>query len=111
MMIKAALVMLAARQVGYTAANVATDLRLGLIRNLMKAKWEYFINQPMGNLSNAIATEAERTSVAYVPICRILADAIQAETFAQPAENCHIRSYGRDKTNPSWPLSSRHKEG
>jgi ATP-binding cassette, subfamily C, bacterial len=82
MILKAALVLLAAKQVGYTSAYVATDLRLSLIRNLMKAKWEYFVKQPMGRFSNAMATEAERASVGYVTVCRILADGIQISVYS-----------------------------
>ena len=56
--LKGALVLLAARQVGFTVAAVETDLRLGLLRSLLKANWPYFLSQPSGRLSNAITTEA-----------------------------------------------------
>ena len=81
MIIKAALVLLAAKQVGYTAAHVATDLRLALINGLMKARWKFFTSQPTGRFVNAIATEAERASTSYVTACRILAGAIQVAVF------------------------------
>jgi len=81
MIIKAALVLLAAKQVGYTAAQVATDLRLELINSLMRARWEFFTSQPTGRFVNAIATEAERASISYVTACRILAGLIQVAVF------------------------------
>jgi ATP-binding cassette subfamily C protein len=64
--LKSGLVLLAKKQVGYTVANVATDLRLSLIRALLVARWEYFLRQPIGVLANSIATEASRTSAAYL---------------------------------------------
>ena len=63
--IKAGLVLLANRQVGYTVAQVATDLRLELLRALMMARWKYYLRQPVGSLANAVATEAARASTAF----------------------------------------------
>jgi ATP-binding cassette subfamily C protein len=63
---KASLMLLAQRQVGYTVAHVATDLRLALLRALLQARWLYYIRQPVGMLSNAFATEASRASEAYL---------------------------------------------
>jgi ATP-binding cassette subfamily C protein len=64
--LKSGLVLLAKKQVGYTVANVATDLRLSLIRALLVARWEYFLRQPIGVLANSMATEAVRTSSAFL---------------------------------------------
>ncbi len=63
--IKAAIVLLANRQVGYTVAHVATDLRLNLIRAVMGSRWRYYLAQPVGKLSNAMATEAHRASEGF----------------------------------------------
>jgi len=63
--IKAGLVLLANRQVGYTVAQVATDLRLELLRALIVARWKYYLRQPVGSLANAVATEAARASTAF----------------------------------------------
>jgi ATP-binding cassette, subfamily C, bacterial len=63
--IKAMIVLLANRQVGYTVAHVATDLRLNLIRAVMKSRWRYYLAQPVGKLSNAVATEAHRASEGF----------------------------------------------
>jgi ATP-binding cassette subfamily C protein len=64
-MLKAALALLANRQVGYTVAYIATDLRLALIRAVMKARWQHYLQQSIGRLSNAIATEAQRASEGF----------------------------------------------
>jgi ATP-binding cassette, subfamily C, bacterial len=53
------------RQVGYTVARIATDLRLTLIRATMGSRWKHYLEQSVGGLSNAIATEAQRASEAF----------------------------------------------
>jgi ATP-binding cassette subfamily C protein len=82
MLLKAILVLLAARQVGYATAHVATDLRLRLIRALMKASWKHFVIQPSGAVSNALTTEAERASHSYVSVCRLIASVLQIAVYA-----------------------------
>jgi ATP-binding cassette subfamily C protein len=62
---KACLTLLANRQVGYTVAYIATDLRLALIRAVMKARWKHYLQQSIGGLSNSVATEAQRASEAF----------------------------------------------
>lgn len=62
---KAVFVLLANRQVGYAVAHVATDLRLGLIRAVMDSRWRYYLAQPVGRLSNSLATEANRASEGF----------------------------------------------
>ncbi len=57
--------LVANRQVGYTVARIATDLRLQLIRATMGARWSTTWTSPVGGLSNAIATEAQRASEAF----------------------------------------------
>jgi ATP-binding cassette subfamily C protein len=75
---KAALLLLANRQVGYTVARVGTDLRLALIRALLGARWEYYARQPLGSIANSFATEAERASQAFLHGMSIVAAALQA---------------------------------
>ena len=62
---KAVLTLLANRQVGYTVAYIATELRLALIRAVMKASWRHYLQQSVGRLSNSVATEAQRASEAF----------------------------------------------
>ncbi|NIQ91654.1 MAG: ATP-binding cassette domain-containing protein [Deltaproteobacteria bacterium] len=64
--LKSLLVLSAKKRVGYTVARVATDLRLELLRALLGARWEYFLRQPIGSFANSMATEAARTSKAYL---------------------------------------------
>ena len=81
MFFKAGLYLLAMKQVGYTAAHVATDLRLTLISALMRAQWGYFLGHPVGSFANAMTTEAERASTGYVMACRIIAGSIQVAVY------------------------------
>ena len=64
--LRSGFLLLANRQVGYTVARVATDLRLAVIRALLAARWEYYAGQPVGAAANTIATEATRASGAYL---------------------------------------------
>ena len=63
--LKAVLSLVANRQVGYTVANIATDLRLALIRSVMSARWSHYLDQSVGRLTNAVASEAQRASEAF----------------------------------------------
>ncbi len=81
LVLKALLILLAQRQVGYTVAHVATDLRVQLVRALMRARWDYFVKQPVGVLANAFATEAFRASQAYLFGTMMAALAIQAAVY------------------------------
>lgn len=75
--LKTAFVLLAQKQVGYTVAHVATDLRLSLLRSLLVARWEYYVRQPVGGFANAFATEASRASDAYQNAVTVIAFGIQ----------------------------------
>ncbi len=76
--VKSALVLLANKQVGYTVARVATDLRLQMLRALLASRWQYFLKQPLGSLANSMATEAARASKAYMHGVIMVAEFIQA---------------------------------
>jgi ATP-binding cassette subfamily C protein len=76
--LKSALVLLAKKQVGYTVARVATDLRLEMLQALLASRWQYFLKQPLGSLANSMATESARASKAYMHGVIMIADFIQA---------------------------------
>ncbi len=63
--LKSGLILLANKHIGYTVARVATDLRIELLKALSVSRWQYFIKQPLGSLSNSISAESSRTSKAY----------------------------------------------
>ena len=64
--LKSVLLLVVLRQVGYTAAQLGTELRLDLLRAILRSRWEYFLHQPIGKLTNGLATEAQRSSDSYV---------------------------------------------
>jgi ATP-binding cassette subfamily C protein len=80
--LKGILILFAKKRIGYTVAQVATDMRLSLLRALMVTKWEYYIRQPVGVLTNAMATEAIRTSKAYSCGITMIALLVQAIVYA-----------------------------
>jgi ATP-binding cassette subfamily C protein len=64
--LKSGIMLLAKKQVGYTVARVATDLRFDLLRALLGSRWQYFLSKPIGSLANSMATESTRASHAYM---------------------------------------------
>jgi ATP-binding cassette subfamily C protein len=79
--LKSALVLVAKKRVGYTVAQVATELRLSLLRALLSSRWEYFLRQSVGSLANAMATEAMRAANAYLCGALMTAHLIQALVY------------------------------
>ncbi len=78
MILKGGFLFLSSQQVGNTVAAVGTDLRLMLIRALLRARWGYFVSQRAGHVANAIGIEASRASSAYSAVCGLLAVLVQA---------------------------------
>ena len=62
---KAALVLAANRQVGYTVARIAADLRLALVRAVVNADWRYYVQQSVGRLSATIGLDAQRAAEVF----------------------------------------------
>jgi ATP-binding cassette subfamily C protein len=85
MTLKAVVVLLANRHVGYTVAQIATDLRLSLLQALLETRWDYYLHQPVGSLTNAMATEATRGSSAYLNGARTAAALIEAMVYVTVA--------------------------
>ncbi|MPZ44805.1 MAG: ATP-binding cassette domain-containing protein [Betaproteobacteria bacterium] len=75
---KAALTLVANRQVGYTVARIASDLRLALIRAVINANWRYYVQQSVGRLSASIGSEAQRAAEAFQHTAQVLALALNA---------------------------------
>ncbi len=84
-LLKAILVLLANKRIGYMVAQVATDLRLALIRALFATRWQYYVHQPIGRFTNAFATEATRSASAYLFAIRVLARLLHALVYTSVA--------------------------
>lgn len=83
--LKSVFMLLANKRVGYTVAHVATDLRFALLRSLLTARWRYYLDQPVGGLANAFATEAARASQAYYCGAKMAALLLQAIIYGSIA--------------------------
>jgi ATP-binding cassette subfamily C protein len=68
---KSGVILFAKRQVGYTVAKIATDLRLELLQTLMAARWSHFTRLRTGSAANALATEAQRASTAFEHMAQV----------------------------------------
>ena len=79
--LKCLLVYLANKQIGFTVVLIATDMRLTLLKSLFASTWEYFIRQPVGKLTNAVATEAYRASTAFSFGARLASMGIEAMIY------------------------------
>jgi len=64
--VKAGLVLWVRRQVGYTIERVVTDLRLRLLRALLRADWRFYVRKPIGAFTNSYVSEANRAGAAYM---------------------------------------------
>jgi len=75
--LKGGLMLLSKRQVGYTVAFAATDLRLNLLRALLASRWSYYTHQPVGAIATAMSSEADRASIAFHHLAQISAFVVQ----------------------------------
>ncbi len=80
--LKSLLLLVAKKKVGYTAAQVSTDLRLQLLKATLRSKWEHFIRQPVGKFTNSLASEAHRSAQAFINGATLITFAIQAFIYA-----------------------------
>jgi ATP-binding cassette subfamily C protein len=64
--IKSLLLLASETHVGFSAAQIITDLRLDLLQSVLATRWDYFLHQPIGKLANSMALEAKRSSLSYI---------------------------------------------
>lgn len=83
--LKSTFLWLGMRQVGYTVAHVATELRLKLLRAIMHASWTHFTSQPTGHYSSAVAQDAHRASWAYRAACEAAGGLIRIAAYLSVA--------------------------
>jgi ATP-binding cassette subfamily C protein len=80
--LKALFLWFALNQVGYTIAQTTADLRLTLIDGLLRARWEHFTGQPVGNFATAISRDATVAATAYRNGALALAAGIQLVVYS-----------------------------
>lgn len=81
-LVKSSFLLLGSLQVGRTISTVATELRLTLLQEILASRWSYFVSQPIGRLSNAIASEASRAAAAFQSVGNLLASFVQVCVYA-----------------------------
>ncbi len=64
--------------VGRCVANFATGLRLALIDAMVRARWSYFIAQPISRFTAALSVESDRAAAAFKAAGLTLATLIQS---------------------------------
>ncbi|MGF1609148.1 MAG: ABC transporter ATP-binding protein [Kiloniellales bacterium] len=79
--LKAGLLLAAMAVVGTVTAQIATDLRVSLVRALMKARWSYFTSQPTGALANTMSGEVMRAAAAFGASGKLLSEAIKVAIY------------------------------
>ncbi|MBM4328882.1 MAG: ABC transporter ATP-binding protein, partial [Deltaproteobacteria bacterium] len=80
--LKSGLYIIAMTATGVSAAHMEHDLRLSLVKALLKAKWSYFLGLPTGTLANAATTEASRASYTYILMCTLMSDFVVVGVYA-----------------------------
>jgi ATP-binding cassette subfamily C protein len=79
--IKSGLLFVANKKIGYIVAQVTTDLRLLLLRAMLASRWEYYLNQRIGRLTNSMSNEAMRAANAYLYGATLASQAIQVAVY------------------------------
>jgi ATP-binding cassette subfamily C protein len=79
--LRAGLILLARREIGYTVARVARELRLRLIRALLATSWSYFVEQRVGTFANAYSTETTRAARGYLNATWVVMYALQIVVY------------------------------
>lgn len=77
MLLKAVLTLLSKREVGYAVAQVATDTRIALLNALMLTRWSFYTRQPVGGVTAAFSSEANRGSKAYMHATTVITLSLQ----------------------------------
>jgi len=73
---KSAVMMGCMAYTGFATADFVTDIRYRLAKKIMRAKWSFFTEQPVGLLNHAIVTEAKFAGRAYRAALRVFVRSI-----------------------------------
>ncbi|SNB63258.1 ATP-binding cassette, subfamily C [Arboricoccus pini] len=79
--IKAALTLVAYRNINSAVADVAADIRRRLVSSVLSVRWIYFARQPVGRLANAISLDASRAAQSFQLAASAIATLFQAIVY------------------------------
>ncbi|MGD9507797.1 MAG: ABC transporter ATP-binding protein [Geminicoccaceae bacterium] len=65
------------RKVGYANAEVANNMRVRLVKQMLGARWSYLLEHPTGRIANAFSGEVGRSQQAYQLAAQFVAEAVQ----------------------------------
>jgi ATP-binding cassette subfamily C protein len=80
--LKAGLLLWVRRQVGYTIERVVTQLRLRLLRAVLRADWRFYVRKPIGTFTGAYVSEANRAAAAYEDATWVVFKALELLVYA-----------------------------
>ncbi|MGI9514584.1 MAG: ABC transporter ATP-binding protein [Anderseniella sp.] len=75
---KAMMTMLAMSYVSASVARVQAEIRMLLLKNVLAARWRYFINQAPGRLSNSMSVQSMMAGEAFYSTSQVIVSGIQA---------------------------------
>jgi ATP-binding cassette subfamily C protein len=67
--------------VGFSSAELVTELRRKVVGSMLEARWAFLLRQKTGRLSNVLNSESNRAGDLYVQIGMLLATVIQTLTY------------------------------
>ena len=78
--LKSSVLLIANIRVGYTVAQIATDLRLQFLRSLLVTRWEFLLRQPVGALTSVMG-ECGRSSKGFHCGAMMTSSAVQVMVY------------------------------
>jgi len=78
---KGLLIILSKRQIGFTVARIATDMRMEMLRAMLRSKWEFFIGEKIGHHTNAMLGLSQQTAKAFQLGALMMAHILEASVF------------------------------
>jgi ATP-binding cassette subfamily C protein len=80
-MLKSVFMFFAWTQIGNASASVAAELRYRLLKALAKARWSYFVDQPIGSLNNAAGAQTIRAAGIFMLVCELISEVLQLVVY------------------------------
>ena len=77
MLLNSAISLFVMRKVGYANAEVANQMRVRLIKQMLGARWSYLLQHPTGRIANAFSGEVGRSQQAYQLAAQFVAETVE----------------------------------
>ncbi len=80
-LLKGGLIILSKRQIGFTVARMTTDMRMEMLRAMLRTKWEFFISEKTGYHINAMVVLTKQTAKAFQVGSQVMSEILEASVF------------------------------